>query len=130
MELMNTDDFLQRSIAQMLQIQIQRNPSMAPFENIMLGFLNKHMSYQQLKPELVNIYAKAFSDEELQEIITFYKSTTGAKSINLLPDLMQQSAQLGATRVRENIAELEQQIQVEVTRLEQLENTDSDGSSD
>jgi len=126
MDLMQMDNLLQSSIEQMLQIQIQQNPSIAPFENIMLDYLNKQMSYEQLKPDLIRIYTDAFSDEELNELIDFYKTPTGAKSIRLMPDLMQQGAQLGTAKVQENIAELEQSIQAEADRLKEEKNASSD----
>ena len=40
---------LEQSISQMLQIQLQQNPALAPYKNIMLQFFKKHMSYENLK---------------------------------------------------------------------------------
>lgn len=119
LDLMQTENLLERSIEQMLQLQIQQNPAIAPFEHIMNEFLNKHMSYEQLKPELIKIYSDAFTEPEILELVTFYRTPVGEKTIKLMPELMSQGAQMGATLVQENIAELEANIQAEAKRLEE-----------
>ena len=112
------EKMLEQSIQQMLQVQIQQNPGLAPYKNVMLKFFAKNMSYESLKPEFVKIYAEAFSAKELREINQFYKTPTGKKSVELMPQLMAQGAQIGAARVQSNIGELQQMIADESKRIE------------
>ena len=115
---MGMEDAFQRSIDQMLDVQIERNPGMAPFREVMRAFFQKYMSYKDLKPEMIRMYAEAFTKEELEEIRAFYATPTGQKTIRLMPELMARGAQIGSRRVRENIGELEAMIRQETERLQ------------
>lgn len=108
----------QRSIDQMLDVQLQRNPALAPYKNVMRKFFQKYMNYDDLKPEMVKLYANAFTESELKEINAFYATPTGRKTIRLMPELMAKGAQIGSKRVQDNIQELEEMIRAESERLQ------------
>lgn len=119
---MGMETALEKSIETMLNIQMQQKPTLAPFKNVMLKFFKKHMSFESLKPDMIEIYADAFSASELREINAFYKTATGSKTIRLLPGLMAKGANLGSRRVQENITELQQMIKAEAERLQKAQN--------
>lgn len=108
---------LEQSMEQMLDIQINNNPSLAPFRSVMLTFFKKYMSYESLKPDIIRIYADAFTAQELKDIREFYGSKTGQKAIKLMPQLMRQGGEIGAKRVQAHIGELEEMIKAEAERL-------------
>lgn len=108
----------ERSIEQMVEVQITRNPSIKPYQDVMRRFFQKYMSYEELKPEIIQLYADAFTAQELREINTFYASPTGKKTIKLMPDLMTRGAEVGSRRIQANIHELQQMIQAESERLQ------------
>ena len=118
---MGLDQALEQSISQMLDVQLQQNPTLVPFKQVMLRFFNKHMSYESLKPEMVTIYAEAFTSTELKEINAFYKTPAGAKTIEKMPELMAKGGQIGAKRVQDNIQELQDMIKVESERIQKLQ---------
>ncbi|MBX2823159.1 MAG: DUF2059 domain-containing protein [Gammaproteobacteria bacterium] len=111
LEVMNMESVLEQSIEQMLDLQIQQNPAIGQFREIMLSFLAKHMSYESMKPDMVKMYADSFTADELRDMIAFNQTATGQKALRLLPSLMQEGAALGATRVQENLGELQQMIE-------------------
>ena len=96
---------------------MQQNPTLVPFKNVMMQFFQKHMSYESLKPDMVKIYSDAFSASELKELIAFYRTPTGKKTIEKMPQLMAQGGQIGAKRVQDNIGELQQLIKEEAERI-------------
>ena len=111
LDMMELDTIMNQTIEQMLNIQVQQNPSLGgQFKDVMMKFFNKHMSYKSLKPDLVEIYAEAFSTEELRDLIAFYGTPTGAKALRVMPQLMAQSSQLGLQKVQQNAAELQRMI--------------------
>lgn len=118
---MGMDTALEQTISQMLDIQLQQNPTLAPFKQVMLRFFNKHMSYESLKPEMVAIYSETFTLTELKEINAFYKTPTGSKTIEKMPELMARGGQIGAQRVQDNIQELQEMIKVESERIQKLQ---------
>jgi hypothetical protein len=118
---MGMDKVLDESMTQMLEMQVQQNPSLEPYKAIMAEFLAKHMSYESMKPEIVEVYAEAFTAQELKEITAFYKTPTGQKTIETMPVLMQKGAQMAMARVQQNLPELQNKIEAESARRESAE---------
>ncbi|MDG9669016.1 DUF2059 domain-containing protein [Hahella sp. CR1] len=117
LDVMNMEVMMEHSIEQMMTIQLQQNPNLTPFRDVMMRYFKKQMSYDTLKGEFVKIYADAFTEKELNEIVAFYQTETGQKAIQKMPELMSKGAQLGASRVQANIQELQQMIKAEAERL-------------
>lgn len=125
LDAMNMGDNSQASISQMLEMQLQQNPSIAPYKDVMLEYFSKYMSYESLKPGMIDIYTEAYTLQELKDINAFYQTPTGKKTITKMPELMGKGAQLGASRVQENIAELNGMIEAEDERIKKLQLKDS-----
>ena len=121
LDMVGTQAVMEQSMSQMLDIQLQQNPALAPYKGVMMEFLNKNMSYESLKPELIKTYSEEFTSSELREINAFYLTDVGKKSIEKMPKLMMQGGQLGATRVQENINDLQAMIQAESERIQKLQ---------
>ena len=125
LDAMNMEDNYQVLIPQMLDIQLQQAPRMAPYKGIMLKFFSKYMTYESLKTDMIDIYTEAFTLQELKDINAFYQTPTGKKTITKMPELMCKGVQLTASRVQENIAELQQMIKAEAERIQQLQSNES-----
>lgn len=54
----------------------------------------------------IRIYAKHFTEQELADLVTFYGTSTGRKSIQVMPDLVREGAQIGAEVVGPKIDEV------------------------
>ena len=121
LDMVGTQEVMEQSMSQMLDIQLQQNPALAPYKGVMMEFLNENMSYESLKPELIRMYSEEFTSSELREINAFYSTDVGKKSIEKMPTLMMQGGQLGATRVQENIGDLQAMIQAESERIQKLQ---------
>ena len=121
LNMVGTQEVMEQSMSQMLDIQLQQNPALAPYKGVMMEFLNENMSYESLKPELIKMYSEEFTSSELREINAFYSTDVGKKSIEKMPTLMMQGGQLGATRVQENIGDLHAMIQAESERIQKLQ---------
>jgi hypothetical protein len=113
---MKMDKQLTASMEQMLQLQVQQDPNLAPYREVMRKFLMKYIGWESLKGELARIYAEEFTEQELRDIIAFYRTPTGAKTVAKFPVLMVKSSQLGAQRVQQNTAELTEMIRAEQKR--------------
>lgn len=107
---MDMEATLNATIDNMMDIQMQQNPQLAQFEDVMRAFFAKYFSYDSLKDDLAAIYADAFSKKELDDLIAFYKTETGKKTIKVLPELQQKGAMLGMERVTEHQAELQMML--------------------
>jgi uncharacterized protein len=114
---MGMDKAMNASIEQMMDVQLKQNPSLLPFRGVMGEFFRKHMSFDALKDQFAEIYGNAFTSNELEDIIRFYQTPTGKKSIQLMPQLMSQGAEIGMAQVRRHMPELQQMVQQEAERL-------------
>lgn len=115
-ELADMDGLMQRSIEVMLTAQIQNNPQLAPFAPQLKQFFTKYIGWASLRDEFAQIYQKAFTEAEFKEALAFYKTPVGRKALKQMPQLMEQGAQLGARRVQEHMAELQQMLQQEAAK--------------
>lgn len=107
---MGIDKSIQSSMGVMLNMQIQQNPKLKKHKAVIFKFFHKHMSYQSLKPDLIELYTKAFTAQELRNLTVFYQTPTGRKALKVLPGLVQKGGQLGVKRMRENMGELVRMI--------------------
>ncbi|EKE69591.1 DUF2059 domain-containing protein [Gallaecimonas xiamenensis] len=121
LEIIHMDKVLSGSIEQMLDMQLAQSPALQPYKAVMMSFMQKYMSYESVKPDMVRLYSDAFSASELKELNAFYSTPTGQKTIEQLPQLMSKGAQLGYERVQAHSDELRQMIQAESERLQALE---------
>jgi hypothetical protein len=55
------------------------------------GALSDIFTWEKLKPAYAKLYADAFTDEELDGLIAFYKSPAGQAFVTKTPQVMQQS---------------------------------------
>lgn len=116
---MQMKEMYEKTVEKMLSVQIQRNPSLVPYKGVMMRFLNKYMSFDSLKPDLVKIYSNTFTTNELKELNKFYSTKTGQKAIEVMPSLAAQGAELGARRVQDHIQELRSMLEAEKQRIQQ-----------
>ena len=114
--LMDMETVLRRSIDEMLKAQIAQNPGIAPFETVMRQFLMKHMSWDSLKADTIQIYMAEFTEKELEELNRFYETEVGRKMVEKMPTLMGKGAELGAKRVQEHMPELQSAIAEEAKK--------------
>lgn len=79
----------------------------------------ERLNFQRImEPIYCSLYNKYFTEDELRDLIIFYKSATGKKSINIMPQLMQESMQKSNESLNPKIIELVNEIlQEEKKRL-------------
>lgn len=111
--MMGMETLLGQSVDQMLAIQVQQNPALAPFQGQMKTFLGKYMSWASLKDDMTTVYMGEFSEAELNDLIKFYQTPLGKKTVQRMPALMAKGAEMGQKRVQEHLPELQAAIQAE-----------------
>lgn len=100
----------QQTIEKTLEAQIKQNPEIAPLKDVMTKFFDKYMGWESIKKDIAKIYMKNFTDDEIKELIAFYKTPIGQKTATLVPVIATEGAMIGEQRVEEHKAELTQMI--------------------
>ncbi|MCA9698390.1 MAG: DUF2059 domain-containing protein [Myxococcales bacterium] len=108
--LMQMDRVIESTIDTMLAAQLKTNPSLIPFAETMRQFLYEHLSWASLEEEYVEIYMRAFTQREVEDMVAFYSTPTGQKAVEKMPELVQLGAAIGQRRMLEHIGELQEQL--------------------
>jgi hypothetical protein len=117
---MNINQTMTETVDIMVELEIEKNPQLSLFKDVMRGFFLKYMTGDVLINFLSGVYMEEFTENELIEITNFYKTPTGKKAIKKLPLLTQKGARWGEKQVSDNIDELRRLITEESKRLEKI----------
>jgi hypothetical protein len=108
---MNMKQVIDESLEQMLTLQLKNNPNLQPAEATLKQFFNKYMSWEALREDYIKIYMEEFTEKELKDMISFFKTDTGRKMAAKQTILMMKGAQLGQNKVQEHMSELQEMLQ-------------------
>lgn len=65
-----------------------------------MTMIQQEFTWDKVKDDYIQIYADTFTEEELNGLIEFYKSPTGKKFTEKMPDLMQKSMQISQKQMQ------------------------------
>ena len=120
LELSGTKEAMTKMSDMMLAQELQQNPTLVPFEQVLRDFFDKHLSYESIKSDFISLYTEVFTENELAAMNQFYASDVGQKAVKNMPLLMEKGGEIGLRRVQNNIGELQQMIAAEAERLKAL----------
>lgn len=105
--LMKMNETLERSFAQIRPIMIQQfqqimdgeltpeqGEIMEKYLGKLLNVLEEEMSWDRLKGDFIQIYMSVYTEAEIQEMIKFYQSPVGQKTVEKTPILLEQSMEI------------------------------------
>lgn len=110
LEAIEISKVMDRSIDVMLEAQLRADPKLAKIEDVLRQFMGKYLSLESLKPGMVKLYTEAFTEEELHELVAFYRTPLGKKTVTLMPELMEKGAILGQKAIQEHLPELQEAV--------------------
>ena len=108
---MNMEQAIAESLEQMLALQLRNNPNLQPAEATLKVFFKKYMSWEALREDYIQIYMEEFTEKELKDMMSFFKTDTGKKMAAKQTTLMMKGAQLGQNKVQEHMSELQEMLQ-------------------
>lgn len=85
-------------------------------EQTMKAFFTRVMTDPELKSEMVKLYEARFTKQEIEQLLAFYETPLGRKSLKELPQLMQEGALIGQKVAQKHAPELEKQIRAIVEK--------------
>lgn len=118
-ELTSMQQSIDESVANVLALQIAQSPELKSHQDVVREFLERHIGWGSLKDALSSMYMQEFTEQEVNDMNTFYSSPTGRKVIERLPVLVQMRNQLASQRLQENIGELQYEINARQKQQEQ-----------
>jgi uncharacterized protein len=109
----------------MIQSEIERNPGLAPFRDLMVNWLKKYMTWQAMEPELTKLYGSSFTEAELKQMTAFYRTPAGQKTLHKMPELMQRTAMIGAQVSQPHSEELKKQMDARGEELQKKQQAEA-----
>lgn len=73
--------------------------------------LDKVVGWNQLEPEMVKLYTAGFSEDELNQLITFYKSPLGQKVLKEMPALFAESMKMTQGKLEPVVPQINQLLE-------------------
>ncbi|MCU1716976.1 DUF2059 domain-containing protein [Pseudomonas sp. 5P_3.1_Bac2] len=79
--------------------------------------LDQAVAWDKLKPDLVKLYTTSFTEQEMQDLISFYESPLGKKVLEKMPELTGRSAQLTQARLESAVPKVNQLLSEMTSKL-------------
>ena len=86
---------------------VRERPVVAPLEDVFRGWYDGVISRWDREGEMAQLYMAAFSEQELRDLLAFYRTPAGKKMIEKLPELVRKEAQRSESFSNEHLPELE-----------------------
>ena len=84
------------------------------FSDKLWKLIRKEMAWENMKDDYIKVYSEVFSENELKELIIFYKSPIGLKFIEKTPLLMQKTMEISQVRTQRLMPEINKIIEESV----------------
>lgn len=75
-----------------------------------LKLAKKVSSDEQLGIRMATVYTEIYTEAEIQELLTFYKTPIGKKSIEVMPVVFQKSALIGEELTQKHMADFQAEM--------------------
>ncbi|HEU4455976.1 MAG TPA: DUF2059 domain-containing protein [Longimicrobium sp.] len=107
------------TLARMLSAQIEANPEMQQYEQVMRDFFGKYMKWDDMEPEFARVYAETYTEQELRDLTTFYRTPLGQRLVATTPEVAVRGAGISERRVQRHMPELFAAIMERVAQQQQ-----------
>jgi hypothetical protein len=82
-------DVMFQQMAQGMNVTESQKPIMDKFFAKYSAMVKEELSWEKLETPIADAYSSVYTDDEVKEIIKFYKSPVGQKLLKKMPELMQ-----------------------------------------
>lgn len=79
-------------------------------------FKKENVTFASFKADIVKLYKESWSEEEINDLIKFYETPTGKKSIETAPMMMQKTMNLVQGRLQERFPAFQEKIKAIVEK--------------
>ena len=96
---------IMKQVSDAAEKEISPNPTpeskarLAGLENIISQLIDAQLDWKALGPTIIDIYAQTFTEQELDVIVTFYKTPAGIALLDKMPQINDQVEQLAHSRL-------------------------------
>lgn len=85
-------------------------PMEAGYQEVVDAYVHKYADWEALEEDIISIYAKAFTAEDVRDLINFYNTAAGRKLLDQAPTISREIAMLVHARLTDHSADLKQMM--------------------
>lgn len=89
LELTRVRDAYESTVKMILKMQVEITPGMGIFADVVEAFFEEHFGFDVFKEEYARVYLNEFSEDEICDLIKFYRSAVGQRLMGLGPRFVQ-----------------------------------------
>lgn len=108
----------EEGVKQALMAQIQVNPQMAKFQDVIVRWQQEYIGWDKLKPMMVEIMCKAYTEEEIAALEVFYRTDAGSKLLEKEDQVVLETMGVSQRLAMENQFQLNLMIRERIKELE------------
>ena len=123
LKLMDAENQAMAGANAMADVMLQSNPMLGPFRDVITDWSAKVMTWDNMMPKMVALYAETYTEGELKELIAFYSTKLGQKMIRVTPELTRKGAMIGSELAQQHMGELQAAIEARANEMQQLGTT-------
>ncbi len=79
---------MSEGMGKQLGVKPDEQPIFDAYMNKVFSAMKEDMNWEKMKAPLVDIYLKHYTEKEIQDMLTFYKSETGRSMVSKMPTVM------------------------------------------
>ena len=83
-----------------------KKPIFNKYMSKMVEIITETMNWDKIKSDMTDLYVSNFSENEINDMLTFYRSPTGKRFIDKMPVIMKRSMEIGQKQSRIMIPKL------------------------
>lgn len=117
MELTGVPERVPEVSAQVIALQLQNVPLLDQFRPVVEEWMRRYFSWEAVGSRYVDLYVSLFSEQEIQDMLAFYRTPTGRKAVRLMPVLMEKGGEIALEQFRDHQADLQAMILSQLERL-------------
>ena len=100
-----------QSRAAMLPPSLSQNKKfMDGYKSFLSNFTKKYLSWGAIKEDVAALYARHYTVKEIKDIKAFYLTTTGQKSLKIMPQIAVESMKITQSKLIPHMGEMEEAI--------------------
>lgn len=111
LEVMGGKEQMHQLHQQFITMLARGNPGLAAHQDVIKQWAEKYLTWDEMKTGLSAVYKKHFTESEIKELLAFYKTPTGKKSIEKMPLLFREGSEVGVKQAEKYQPQLQQMLE-------------------
>lgn len=104
----------------------EENATVEQIQKEMMDWFSEYMAWENMQQLYIEIYIEVFTEEEIKELVAFYKSPLGQKLLAKMPELMEKSMTKTQAVLQKKMPEFQERLQKKMAELEEKHNNNND----